>query len=110
MKNAKKFALAAVAILGAGAAGAIYTHWNRFVPLAAMGLNYVRYLNAPKGELTIETAPGASKTQTARVPRVLAKDDGEWPSYNKTLTSDRFSGLNEMEQELGELLAAISKS
>jgi alcohol dehydrogenase (cytochrome c) len=105
MKNATKVALAGVAVLGAGAAGAIYLNWNRFVPLAAMGINYVRYLNAPEGDLTIETAPGAGKAPVARVAQTQTKDDGEWPSYNKTLTSDRFSTLSQINREnVGELM------
>lgn len=99
MKNSTKIAIGGIAVVGAGLAGAIYLNWNSFVPLAAMGINYVRYLNAPKGELTIETARRVDLSPTMVAARSLAKDDGEWRSYNKTLSSDRFSGLDEINRE-----------
>jgi len=53
-------------------------------------------LNAPAGTLTTETnaaykgtAPPAATAGTA--PAAAA---GDWPSYNKTLTSERFSSLS----------------
>ena len=64
-----------------------------------MGINYVRYLNAPKGELTVETAQDLDGTIAVPGIRPLPPDDGLWPSYNKTLTSDRFSSLNEIDRE-----------
>ena len=63
MRKATKLALGVTAIVGAAVAGAIYANWNAFVPIAAMGINYVRYLNAPKGELTVETAPGVRRRE-----------------------------------------------
>ena len=56
MKIAMTIALGATAVVGVAVAAAIYANWNAFVPIAAMGINYVRYLDAPKGELTVETA------------------------------------------------------
>ncbi len=66
MREATKLALGVTAIVGAGVAGAIYASSNAFVPIAAMGVNYVRYLNAPKGELTVETAPGSTPRARSR--------------------------------------------
>jgi alcohol dehydrogenase (cytochrome c) len=99
MKKATKIALGATAVVGAAVAGAICANWNAFVPIAAMGINYLRYLNAPNGELTVETAQGFDGSKTAAAPRSLLPEDGLWPSYNKTLTSDRFSSLNEINRE-----------
>ena len=99
MNKAMKIALAVIAVVGAAVAGLIYMNWNTFVPIAAMGINYVRYLNAPKGELTVETAQGFDGAPAASNSRTPTKDDGDWPSYNKTLTSDRFSALNEINRE-----------
>src|ERR1700752_3492078 len=98
MSKALKIGLATIAVVGVVVAGAIYMNWNTFVPIAAMGFNYVRYLDAPKGELTVETAPGFDEAPT-RISRSRTKDAGDWPSYNKTLTSDRFSALNEINRE-----------
>ncbi|MGD9541659.1 PQQ-binding-like beta-propeller repeat protein [Methylocystis sp.] len=99
MKKATKIAIGVAAAVGAAAAGAIYMNWNAFVPIAAMGINYVRYLNAPKGELTVETAQDLDHANMANGARPLPPDDGLWPSYNKTLASDRFSSLNEIDRE-----------
>src|SRR6201988_2256044 len=99
MKKATKIVLGVTAVFGAAVAGSIYANWNAFVPIAAMGINYLRYLNAPKGELTVETAPDFNEAPAASTSRSPTKDAGDWPSYNKTLTSDRFSALNEINRE-----------
>ena len=66
----------------------------------AMAINYVRYLSAPAGSMTTELAAPASTT-TAAPPaatpgpdEVQGAKEGDWPSYNKTLTSNRFSPLS----------------
>jgi alcohol dehydrogenase (cytochrome c) len=73
MKKATKIALGATAVVGAAVAGAIYANWNAFVPIAAMGINYLRYLNAPNGELTVETVQGFDGSKTAAAPRSLRR-------------------------------------
>ncbi|MBU3887900.1 PQQ-binding-like beta-propeller repeat protein [Methylosinus sp. KRF6] len=98
MKKATTIALGVTAALGAAAATAIYTHWNAFVPIAAMGLNYWRYLDAPAGVLTVETAPDFDTAPRVADTRAAPPDDGSWPSYNKTLASDRFSSLSEIDR------------
>ncbi|HTO78362.1 MAG TPA: PQQ-binding-like beta-propeller repeat protein [Methylocystis sp.] len=99
MKKATQLALGAAAVVSIGVAGAIYANWNAFVPVAAMGINYVRYLNAPRGELTVEAAPGSDGAQTTAGSSALPPDDGLWPSYNKTLTSNRFSSQKEINRD-----------
>lgn len=99
MKKATIIALGVAAALGAAAGGAIYANWNAFVPIAAMGVNYFRYLGAPKGELTVEIADGVDAANAGKADRTPTADDGLWPSYNKTLTSDRFSSLKEIDRE-----------
>jgi alcohol dehydrogenase (cytochrome c) len=98
MKKAATIALAIAAALGVAAGIAIYMHWNAFVPIASMGINYWRYLDAPAGALTIETAPDFHTVQKIANARPAPPDDGSWPSYNKTLTSDRFSSLTEIDR------------
>ena len=44
-------------VAGLIAAGVIYTHFDEAVPYVAMGINYFRYMNAPKGTISIESAP-----------------------------------------------------
>ena len=99
MKRATIFALGVAAIASGAAAVAIYANWNTFVPIAAMGINYLRYLNAPAGTLMVETAPGFDGANPAAAARSPPPDDGLWPSYNKTLDSNRFSSLTEINRE-----------
>ncbi len=99
MKRATIFALGVVAIASGAAAVAIHANWNAVVPIAAMGINYFRYINAPAGELTVETAPGFDGANSATAARSPPPDDGLWPSYNKTLASNRFSSLNEISRQ-----------
>lgn len=96
MKRATIMALGVAAAAAAAAAGAILANWNSFVPIVAMAINYYRYLDAPKGELTVETAADFDAAAAPGPVRSAPPDDGLWPSYNKTLTSDRFSSLTEI--------------
>lgn len=102
-----------VVLIGVGSAAVVYAKWNEFVPLAAMGVNYVRYWSAPAGTLTVETSAGsaqaapptASAAQTPASPPPSAgaappqPADNDWPSYNRTLTSERFSPLVQITRE-----------
>ena len=107
MKRATIFALGVAAIASAAAAVTIYANWNAFVPIAAMGINYLRYLNAPAGKLMVETAPGFDGAKVTAAERSSPPDDGLWPSYNKTLASDRFSSLNEINRENADRLKVL---
>src|SRR5271167_1939933 len=98
-----RFALiSALVLVGAIVAGVVYTHWNKAVPILAMALNYVRYLSAPAGTITTEVAaaskegavPSAPASTTAPSPGATPGLREDWPSYNKTLTSNRFSQLS----------------
>ena len=93
-------AAAAIVVIGLIVAGLIFfVFWNQFVPIAAMGINYARYMNAPAGTIATEAnaawkaaeAQGAAPAATSPAP-----SEGDWPSYNKTLTSNRFSDLNQI--------------
>ena len=107
MKRATIFALGVAAIASAAAAVTIYANWNAFVPTAAMGINYLRYLKAPKGELTVETAQGFDGANSVAAVRSPPPDDGLWPSYNKTLASNRFSSLTEINRENADRLKVL---
>jgi len=107
----KSIVLGAIIALGLIAAGWVYLYWDKAVPIAAMAINYVRYLSAPAGTLTTEVAPvtgaNAASQPGARIagaaPLVADATPGaapdNWPSYNKTLTSNRFSGLKEINKD-----------
>jgi alcohol dehydrogenase (cytochrome c) len=102
--------LAVIVVVGLAVGGYVYVNWNKVVPIAAMAINYVRYLSAPAGTLTTEMAPApdgaaapppANPTEAAppvadQTPGAAA---GNWPSYNKTLTSNRFSDLNQINKD-----------
>jgi len=87
-------------IAGAIAAGVLYGYWDEAVPLAGMAVNFVRTLTAPSGTTTTEEAAPSTSAEVpmnapaaATLPAVLADD---WPGYNKTLTSERYSPLSQV--------------
>jgi alcohol dehydrogenase (cytochrome c) len=94
--------LAVIVVIGLAALGLVYVYWDQFVPIAAMGINYVKYWSAPAGTLETEAAQTAAAGQPAAPvapPSSAAPPTGseaEWPSYNKTLASDRFSPLSQI--------------
>ena len=65
-----------------------------------MAVNYIKYLNAPAGTTVTELAPGYKGAALALSPAAEARlpDGGaeDWPSYNRTLTSERFSPLSQI--------------
>ena len=78
------------AIVAVAAAAAVYWQFDNLVPPVAMAVNYVKYLNAPKGTLTVETAPDAPALQETRAV-AASPASRDWPSYNRSLRSDRFA-------------------
>ena len=100
----KKFlaSVGVVAVVAAIAVGAfIYAHWDETVPILAMGINYVRYMSAPAGTITSEVSPTFEGTVAPSAPAsgAAAATEDDWPSYNKTLTSNRFSELGQIDKE-----------
>jgi len=99
MKSKLLIIAGALVVTGAIAAGAIYAYWDRVVPLAGLAINYVWSWSAPAGTTTTEVAPG-SKNAVAVGPLPVAAalstgtQPGDWPSYNNTLTSQRYSLLS----------------
>jgi alcohol dehydrogenase (cytochrome c) len=107
--------LSAVVAIGIAAAAFFYVYWDAAVPIVAMAINYVRYLSAPAGTLTTELAAtsdakapaaqsGTPMSNPAPDARPVADQTpgaapGNWPSYNKTLTSNRFSRLNQINKD-----------
>jgi alcohol dehydrogenase (cytochrome c) len=102
---------AAIVAGGLVAGGFVYLYWDQTVPIVAMAINYVRYLSAPAGTLTTEVAgpeaaappPASGAPNGNPMPAAPPVADqtpgaaaGNWPSYNKTLTSNRFSDLSQI--------------
>ncbi len=91
-----KFIVGGILVVGAIAAATIYMNWDAAVQIVSMGVNYIRYMGAPAGTISTEVAAGSKQPTQNRAALANATNPGEqdWPSYNKTLTSDRFSALN----------------
>jgi alcohol dehydrogenase (cytochrome c) len=102
MRIGFRILLGAVVVVGIAIAGLLYSYWDRAVPVAAMVINYVRYWSAPAGTLETEVALTGAATQpsasTPSTPPGTARgaNEGDWPSYNNTLRSDRFSPLSQI--------------
>ena len=61
-----------------------------------MGVNYFRYLDAPKGTIVVENADTGALPRVPKPTELHGGGDADWPSYNKTLTSERFSALDQI--------------
>jgi alcohol dehydrogenase (cytochrome c) len=87
--------------LGAAAVGAglayYFAHPARTEIAGAEARNILLSLNAPAGSVTIE-GNSAFRGGAAEAPPAAAAPGaaGDWPSYNKTLTSERFSDLGQI--------------
>ena len=84
----------------ASAAVTVYAYWDKAVPLAGMAINFVRTLTAPSGTTVTEQAEPSKHTEAPTNPpsadSAAAVSTDDWPSYNKTLTSERYSPLNQI--------------
>src|SRR5271156_5054715 len=74
-----------------------------------MGLNYLKTLSTPAGTVSTETNPEYKAVETAAQspaadaawPNAAA---GDWPSYNRTPSSQRYSPLNQIDtKNVGKL-------
>ena len=96
--------LGAIVVVGIAIAGlAYFVYWDQTVQIGSTVINYVRYWSAPAGTLETEVARTGTPAQPASTGSVLPHDApsgtaGDWPSYNKTLTSDRFSQLSQIDR------------
>ena len=85
-------------VAGVVIAGVLYVTFPvAMTTYGAMGLNFLKSLSAPDGTLAVETNP-AYKSPVAAVPSQPPAEAawpnaaaGDWPSYNRTPTSQRFS-------------------
>jgi alcohol dehydrogenase (cytochrome c) len=113
MKIELRALLAAVVVVGIATAGLFYSKWDRVVPIAAMAINCVRYWSAPAGTLETEVAQTSAAAQppasTPSAPPGTAPGgtEGDWASYNKTLTSNRFSQLSQINRTNAEKLKVL---
>ena len=113
MKFSLRAFLGAIVVVGIAIAGLSYAYWDQTVQIGSTAINYVRYWSAPAGTLETEVAPtGAAaqpSTSTASAAPQAAPGgtEGDWPSYNKTLTSNRFSQLSQINRTNAEKLKVL---
>lgn len=104
------FVLAAIAI------GGLVAFWGQAVPAFGTAVNFFRSLTAPAGTTVTELASAgqdapavasAASMAPASVQSKATADD--WPSYNRTLTSLRFSALSQIDtKNVGKLKVLCS--
>ena len=90
-------------VAGVAIAGILYLAFPvAMTTYGGMGLNYLKSMGAPAGTVTTETNP-AYQAPVAAVPAAALVDAtwpnaaaGDWPSYNRTPTSQRYSPLDQI--------------
>jgi PQQ-dependent dehydrogenase (methanol/ethanol family) len=92
MKRKALWVIGVLALVVVAAGLVVYSHLDAFITNAAMAVNWVRYRSAPAGTLETEVAARPPPLAALAAPET-GKD---WPSYNRTLTSNRFAGLDEI--------------
>jgi alcohol dehydrogenase (cytochrome c) len=96
MSRRGKIVVSGLAVIVVAWLGVALSGWS---PLTLLGvaLNSVRSAANPQGTLTVETNNTAARAGApdARIaPRENAAAAASWPSYNRTLTSERYSPLH----------------
>ena len=100
MKHKLLIIAGAVVVVGAAVAGALYLAFPVQVStIGGLSRNYLISLSAPPGTITTESN-AAYKAAVASSPPAEAPSPnttvGDWPSYNRTLTSERYSELSQI--------------
>ena len=89
-------------VTGAAVAGALYLAYPvQISTLGGLSRNYLISLSAPPGTATTESNAAYKSTgAVAPAPPAEAPSPnttaGDWPSYNRTLTSERYSQLSQI--------------
>lgn len=96
----KRF-LTAIAIIVLASVAFVLSPWRKsLVPAAGLTINYIRNIGAPAGAIDIESSPAlagdVSSVTEGPANRDAAGVSSEWPSYNGTLDSRRFSALDQI--------------
>jgi alcohol dehydrogenase (cytochrome c) len=101
MKNKLLIIAGALVVIGAAAAGAVYYAYPVQVSTyAGLTRNYFISWSAPAGTTTTELNTAYNGAAAAAPPPPTEASSpsaaGDWPSYNRTLTSERYSQLSEI--------------
>jgi alcohol dehydrogenase (cytochrome c) len=87
-------------LLAAAAAGGGYAYRAVLIRYSSFALNYALSWNAPAGTLALEVAGAVSSRSGASAVNAPSTPSdprsGEWPSFNRTLTSARYSPMQEI--------------
>jgi alcohol dehydrogenase (cytochrome c) len=91
-----KIAAALIVLLIACAVG--YKFRGVAIQTAGQAYNYARSWHAPAGTLDVEVSPGSAPPLQLSAPAVDASLAAiqDWPSYNRTVTSERYSSLSQI--------------
>src|SRR5262245_52660987 len=100
----KKLLATAGALVGLGAAAAGALYWAfpvRVSIVAGLTRNFILSWSAPRGTATVESNPAfhgaAALALSPAAPAPAAgASAGDWPSYNRTLSSERYVELSEI--------------
>jgi alcohol dehydrogenase (cytochrome c) len=98
-------------VVGMAVAGGLYAAYPvRFLIFGALMRNYFLTWSAPEARTTLEVNPAYKAPQTvvasppAASPLLAGAAGADWPSYNRTLTSERFSPLGQINtKNVGQL-------
>src|ERR1700746_1999770 len=90
MKFWLRILLGAIVVVGIAIGGLSYVYWDQTVQIGSTAINYVRYWSA---SALPQVAPSGAAV--------------DWPSYNKTLTSNRFSELSQIDKTNAEKLKVL---
>jgi alcohol dehydrogenase (cytochrome c) len=102
MKHKLLIIAGALVVTGAAVAGALFLAYPVQVStLGGMTRNYLISLSAPPGTATTELNPAYKDAGAVAPPSAAGAPSpntiaGDWPSYNRTLTSERYSQLSEI--------------
>jgi alcohol dehydrogenase (cytochrome c) len=103
----------ALIVGGAVVGTALYHFYQVQVSTAAgLGRDYLLSLNAPPGRITTEANPtykqaaaiASAPAANVQTPGAAA---GDWPSYNRTLTSERFSPIAQIDTKNASQLKVL---
>jgi alcohol dehydrogenase (cytochrome c) len=93
--------IAALAVIGAVIGGGLYLAFPvQMSTIGGLARNYVLSLGDAPSSTTTETNPAYKEPGPAAMSAAPASDAsagaGDWPSYNRTVSSDRYSPLTEI--------------
>ncbi|WP_424192295.1 pyrroloquinoline quinone-dependent dehydrogenase [Ampullimonas aquatilis] len=86
----------------------------RLAPIVSLGRGLFMDMTHPTGTLVLETAPGfiiapqvSGSTEQANDTNVASKKTHDWPSFNRSLTGERFTPLTEINNDSVQSLKVL---